>query len=61
MTRSVAGAEIEVTLIPQVTIFTAETALIPAVQKRFAEGKADLAVAPGLPEKERLCRRFCRI
>lgn len=44
MTRAVAGAEIGVTLILQVTIFTAETALIPAVQKRFGllQGKRTL-------------------
>ena len=58
--RAFAGAEIEAALIPTVTAFSAETGLIPAVQKRFAEGKADLAVAPDLPEAERLlARRLC--
>lgn len=60
MARAFAGAEIEVALIPQVTSFTAETGLIPAGQKRFAEGKTDLAVAPDLPEKERLfAKKLC--
>lgn len=58
--RAFAGAEIEAALIPQVTSFTAETGLIPAVQKRFAEGKTDLAIAPDLPEKERLfAKKLC--